>query len=396
MDKPMRFGTFIGPLHDPSHNPTLAIRRDLELVEYLDKLGYDEAWVGEHHSNGYETIPAPEMFIAAAAERTERIKLGTGVVSLPYHHPFIVADRMNFLDHLTRGRMMFGVGPGAFPSDAYMMGLDFTQSRNKMAQSLEAIKLLLTEDEPVTMETDWFTMRDARLNLRPYTYPHFEIAVASAVSPSGASLAGKMGTSLLSMAGATQTGFEALRNLWGIVEEQSAKFETTVDRSNWRVVGFFHLADTEEQARKDVRFGLKALMRFFAAGIPLFPVTKDADWTNPDEIIDTLNETGIAVIGTPDMMVDTIQRFYDQTGGFGCFLAQHHDLANRDATNYSYELLMRQVAPHFQGSTVRANANIDWIENQGGKFIETAAKAWEQAKQKYEDERTPNFVALKS
>jgi limonene 1,2-monooxygenase len=93
MDQPLRFGTFIGPLHDPSHNPTLAIRRNLELVQWLDELGYDEAWIGEHHSNGYETIPAPEIFIAAAAERTKRIKLGTGVVSLPYYHPFVVADR---------------------------------------------------------------------------------------------------------------------------------------------------------------------------------------------------------------------------------------------------------------------------------------------------------------
>jgi limonene 1,2-monooxygenase len=154
MDQPMKFGTFIGPLHDPEHNPTLAIRRDLDFVQYLDELGYDEAWIGEHHSNGYETIPAPEIFIAAAAERTQRIKLGTGVVSLPYHHPFIVADRMVFLDHLTRGRMIFGVGPGAFPSDAHMLGLDFAQSRPKMTSGLDAIMRLLTEDDPVTIETD--------------------------------------------------------------------------------------------------------------------------------------------------------------------------------------------------------------------------------------------------
>jgi limonene 1,2-monooxygenase len=396
MDQPMRFGTFIGPLHDPAHNPTLAIQRDLELVEYLDQLGYDEAWVGEHHSNGYETIPAPEMFIAAAAERTKRIKLGTGVVSLPYHHPYIVADRMVFLDHLTRGRMMFGVGPGAFPSDAHMLGLDFAQSRPKMVSGLEAIMRLLTEDEPVTMETDWFTMREARLNLRPYTYPHFEVAVASAVSPSGASLAGRNGTSLLSMAGATQTGFEALRNMWGIVQEQAVKFDKTVDRANWRVVGFFHLADTEEQARKDVRFGLQALMRFFAAGIPFFPVNKDSDYSKPDEIIDVLNDSGIAVIGTPDRMIETVSRFREQTGGFGCFLAQHHDLANREATNYSYELFMRQVAPHFQGSNVRAQANIDWIENQGGRFITAASQAWDQARQRYESERAGGTAGARS
>jgi limonene 1,2-monooxygenase len=255
---------------------------------------------------------------------------------------------------------------------------------------------LLTEDEPVTMETDWFTMREARLNLRPYTYPHFEVAVASAVSPSGASLAGRNGTSLLSMAGATQTGFEALRNMWGIVQEQAVKFDKTVDRANWRVVGFFHLADTEEQARKDVRFGLQALMRFFAAGIPFFPVNKDSDYSKPDEIIDVLNDSGIAVIGTPDRMIETVSRFREQTGGFGCFLAQHHDLANREATNYSYELFMRQVAPHFQGSNVRAQANIDWIENQGGRFITAASQAWDQARQRYESERAGGTAGARS
>ncbi|HEV3329119.1 MAG TPA: LLM class flavin-dependent oxidoreductase [Acidimicrobiales bacterium] len=386
MAQPLRFGTFIGPLHDPAHNPTLAIHRNLELIEWLDKLGYDEAWVGEHHSNGYETIPAPDIFLAAAAERTKRIKLGTGVVSLPYYHPFIVADRMVFLDHLTRGRMIMGVGPGAFPSDAHMMGLDFSESRVKMAESLDAIMQLLVAEEPVSMETSWFTMREGRLNLRPYTYPHFEIAVASAVSPSGPSLAGRSGVSLLSMAGATEAGFEALRSMWGIVQEQADRTGKVVDRANWRVVGFYHLAETEEQARRDVRFGLQALMRFFASGIPFFPVTKDADWSRPDDIIDVLNDSGIAVIGTPDRMADAVRRYRDQTGGFGCFLAQNHELANREASMYSYELFMRHVAPEFQGSSDRAIGNIEWIERQDGRFIESAASAWEQAKLRYEKE----------
>lgn len=390
MDQPLRFGTFIGPLHDPAHNPTLAIRRNIELVQWLDELGYDEAWVGEHHSNGYETVPAPELFIAAAAERTKRIRLGTGVISLPYHHPFLVADRMVYLDHLTRGRVIFGVGPGAFPSDAHMMGQDFSESRVKMAEALEAIMLLLTEDDPVTMETSWFTIREGRLNLRPYTYPHFEVAVASAVSPSGPSLAGRSGSSLLSMAGATEAGFESLRSMWSIVQEQADRFGKTVDRSNWRVVGFYHLAETEEQARKDVRFGLQALMRFFAAGIPFFPVPKNADWTRPDEIIDVLNETGFAVIGTPDRMVDAVSRYRSQTGGFGCFLAQNHELANREASMYSYELFMRHVVPEFQGSNVRALANIDWIERQDGRFIQAGAQAWEQARLRYEKNDRPD------
>ena len=112
MDWPLRFGAFIAPFHPTGQNPTLALERDLALIEHLDRLGFDEAWIGEHHSGGYEIIASPEIFIATAAQRTQRIKLGTGVVSLPYHHPFMVAQRLVLLDHLTHGRVMLGVGPG--------------------------------------------------------------------------------------------------------------------------------------------------------------------------------------------------------------------------------------------------------------------------------------------
>src|ERR1700751_918649 len=235
---PMRNGIFLAPFHPLDQDPTEALQRDLELIQHLDRLGYEEAWIGEHHSAGFEIIASPEIFIAAAAERTKRIKLGTGVVSLPYHHPFLVADRMVYLDHLTRGRVIFGVGPGAFPSDAHMMGLDFAESRVHMAEALNAIKRLLVEDDPVTVETQWFKIREGRLNLRPYTYPHFEIAVASAVAPRGPSLAGQTGSSLRSMAGATEAGFDSLRSAWGVVQDQADRTGQIVDRSNWRVVGF--------------------------------------------------------------------------------------------------------------------------------------------------------------
>jgi limonene 1,2-monooxygenase len=171
MDWPLRFGIFLAPFHAAGQNPTLALERDLELIVRLDQLGYNEAWIGEHHSAGFEIIASPEVFIAAAAQRTTNIRLGTGVSSLPYHHPLILADRMVLLDHLTRGRVMFGVGPGALPSDAFMMGIDPARQREMMEESLEAMIALLTDDKPVNMVTDWFTLKDARLQLRPYTHP---------------------------------------------------------------------------------------------------------------------------------------------------------------------------------------------------------------------------------
>src|SRR5713101_6079439 len=147
----MKFGVFLAPFHRLGDNPTLAMARDLELLEWLDHLGYDEAWIGEHHSAGWEIIALPELIIAAAAERTRHIKLGSGVTSLPYHHPFLVAQRFVQLDHMTRGRVMLGCGPGALPSDAYMMGIEPVDLRRRMEESLDAIIRLLRVEEPVTM-----------------------------------------------------------------------------------------------------------------------------------------------------------------------------------------------------------------------------------------------------
>src|SRR6202040_701565 len=157
---------------------------------WLDKLGFHEAWIGEHHSAGYEIISSPEIFIAFAAERTRNIRLGTGVISLPYHHPMMVADRIVQLDHMTRGRIMFGAGPGLLASDAIMMGIDPMTQRDRMAEALDGI-LRLFRGEIGTGKTGWDTGEGARLPRLPSTKPYPEVAVVSAVTPSGGRLAGK-------------------------------------------------------------------------------------------------------------------------------------------------------------------------------------------------------------
>src|SRR5512134_571925 len=234
--RPIRAGIFLAPFHPLDEDPTLALQRDLELIEHLDRLCYDEAWIGEHHSAGYEIIGSPEVFVAMAAERTRHLRLGTGVSSLPYHHPLMLADRMVLLDHLTRGRAMFGVGPGALPSDAFMMGIDPLRQREMMEEGLDAIVELLTSDEPVTRETSWFTLRDARLQLRPYTRPHMELAVAAQVSPAGPRAAGRHGLSLLSLGATTMGGFDALGHHWQVCEELAAEHQKQVRRDKWRLV----------------------------------------------------------------------------------------------------------------------------------------------------------------
>src|SRR5262245_56218396 len=209
----LRFGAFIAPFHPVDENPTLAIQRDLELVQHMDNLGFEEAWIGEHHSAGYELIASPEVFIAAAAERTKHIRLGTGVSSLPYHHPMMLADRINQLDHMTRGRAMFGVRPGAAVLDAMVMGIPPQAQRDRMDEAL-AVLVRLMAGEEVTHKSDWFELRQARLQMTPYSRPSVEFAVASQVSPTGARAAGRHGLGLLSLGATSTAGFNALSSNW--------------------------------------------------------------------------------------------------------------------------------------------------------------------------------------
>jgi len=345
----LRFGAFIAPHHAAGQNPTVALQRDLELVEHLDRLDFDEVWIGEHHSAGSEIIGSPEIFIAAAAERTKRIKLGTGVTSLSYHNPLWAADRMVLLDHLTRGRVMLGVGPGSLPTDSSMIGLDPTECRELLDDNLDIVMRLLN-GERVTAKTKTHNLVDAQLQMRPYSHPCFDIVVAGVASPTGPRLAGKHGLGLLSI-GATLTpeGFDALGHHFGIMEERAAEFGTTVDRNQWRLVCPMHIAETEEQAQQDVRFGLGEWIDYFGkvAAFPHF----GSGGASMEQMIQYMNHSGMGIIGTPAQARELIQKLIDQSGGFGSMLIMGTDWANPAATRRSFELIAQQVAPHFQGQS---------------------------------------------
>lgn len=361
-----RFGTFLAPFHSVKENPTLALERDFQLVEYLDFLGFDEVWVGEHHSGGMEIIASPEIFIASAAERTRRIRLGTGVVTLPYHNPFFVAERINQLDHQTRGRLMFGIGAGALPYDADMVGIDVSRIREMMDESLEVLVPLLRGDS-VTSQSDWFNLREARLQLAPFTRPHVELAIPSVVSPSGPRTAGRYGMSLLSTAATTQSAFEALPETWGICEEQAVAHSQQVDRKAWRLVGPVHIAESREKARENVRFGIQEWLHYFAhvAHLPLAAKGEG----DIDRDIDSLIDAKIAVIGTPDDLVEQIERLDRQSGGFGIFLDMAHNWADFEQTKRSYELIARYVIPCFQDRENRQREAYLWAMDKKPELL---------------------------
>jgi limonene 1,2-monooxygenase len=388
MDR-MRFGTFLAPFHPAGENPTLALQRDLELVEHLDRCGYDEAWIGEHHSAGTEIIASPEIFIAAAAERTRRIKLGTGVTSIAYHNPLWVAERMVLLDHLTRGRAMLGCGPGSLPTDSMMLGLNPTDTRELMEVDLDIIMRLL-RGETVTEKTRTHELVNARLHLRPYTEPCFDIAVAAVASPTGPRMAGRHGIGLLSI-GATlsKDGFDALAHHWNVVEERAAANGQTASRRDWRLVGLMHVAETREQAYRDVQFGIETWFRYFqkTAAFPQMAV----EGGDAKEMIDFINEAGVGAIGTVEDARAQVQRLWDQSGGFGCMLLLGHEWANPEATKRSWELIAQHVMPHFQGGAMsHAQQSLDAKAHATGKREDYAAaqlQAVATMTERYEQEK---------
>ena len=194
-------------------------------------------------------IASPEVFLAAAAERTHRIMLGTGVVSLPYHHPFMVAQRLVQLDHQSRGRVIFGSGPGALPSDAHTLGMDPMVLRDRQDEAMGVIRRLFETDDRFTYESEWFTLRDARLQLKPFQ-ERMEFAVASILTPSGMTLAGKHEAGVLSIGSMTKAGMRSLPLQWSFAEESAAKHGKKVDRKNWRIVMNWHIAETRQEAQR--------------------------------------------------------------------------------------------------------------------------------------------------
>jgi limonene 1,2-monooxygenase len=370
----MRNGIFMAPFHPIDQDPTEALHRDLELIEHLDRMGYDEAWIGEHHSAGYEIISSPELFMAAAAERTKRIKLGTGVSSLPYHNPLTLANRIIQLDHQTRGRVMFGVGPGLLPSDAIMMGIDPMVQRDRMMESLEVI-LRLFNGEVVTAKTDWFNLVEARAHLTPYTQPHPEVCVASSTTPSGGRAAGRYDLGMLCVAATARAGFDALGINWQIACDVAAEHGRRMDRSRLRLVGPVHIAETREKARENVRWGLEKYQSYFM-GLNSALLTGDAGDANKGrDPVDVLLESGSAVVGTPDDAIAQIRRLQEQQGAFGAFLQLAHNWATFDNTVKSYQLWAEHVAPVFKRASESRQASFDNTRQRGAELMGRVGEA---------------------
>src|SRR3984893_11469897 len=380
-DVTLRSGIFLAPFHPTEEDPTLAIRRDLELVEWLDRLGYEEAWIGEHHSAGFEIISSPELFIPAAAERTKRIRLGTGVVSLPYHHPLLAPNRMIQLDHMTMGRVMFGCGPGLLTSDAMMLGIAPMQQRDRMMEALDVI-LRLFRGETVTETTEWYTLKEAKLHLLPYTRRYPEVAVASTITPSGGRAAGTYDLGMLCVAATQPDGFDTLAVNWKIAQEIAAEHGRKMDPARLRLVGPMHIAETREEAMKNARFGFDKWFDYFQRINP----ARFASLPKGDPL-EILVGAGAIVVGTPEDAIKQIDRLHAKQGQFGAFLQLAHNSANWESTQQSYELYARYVVPHFRKANLHRIASLDWTTAHNQEIVAMTQAAAQAMFAKHKAER---------
>jgi limonene 1,2-monooxygenase len=373
----LQFGCFLAPHHPIGEHPVLQLRRDLELVTLLDRLGIDEFWCGEHHSSGWETIASPEMFLAAAAQHTHRIRLGTGVVSLPYHHPFNVAQRIVQLDLMSNGRAMFGSGPGALPSDARTHGIEPTLLRDRQDEALAVIIRLLEGGERFSYECDWFELHDAKLQLLPIQ-ERVPMATASTISPSGMTLAGKYGMGVLSIASNSSDGLDALPTQWSFAEAAAAEHGRTVNRADWRVLMSWHLAENEDDARRQAVDGLYRWHNEYNVWTLGRPGA-----THVDDKWELLERTagggatagGTSVIGTPDQLVAAIHRMHEVTGGFGVVMGFAHDWANPENTMRSWDLFARYVIPEVRGLTAGLRESQLFLHENQAELMGGAGRA---------------------
>jgi limonene 1,2-monooxygenase len=371
----LRIGLFLPPFHGLSESPTLAFERDLELAQFADEIGIAEFWYGEHHSGGYEIIGSPELMIAAAAQRTKRIKLGTGVVSLPYHNPLTTANRLALLDHLTRGRLMVGAGPGLLTADAYMLGMDARESRDKLDQGLSVVTRLL-RGEWVTEESSWYKLRDAHCHILPCSDP-LEICVASAMSPNGGVLAAKYDGGMLCLAATLYGGFDALTANWQIAREFAAKRGHVMTPGSVRLATDMHIAETREQALAEVREGYEVVRQYFANQSGHL-----TDGPAHDKIEDLI-ERGEAVVGTPDDAIAQIRRLEAKVPEFGCLLLFDKNWARTEQKKRSLEMIMRYVLPAINGDNENRVKSFNWQTQKRTEFFDVMMDATKRAFDKH-------------
>lgn len=357
----MRLGFFTMPLHPPGSNFTETIEHDIDQIVTLDRIGFQEAWIGEHFTAAWENVPAPDLLIARLIPVTKQIMLATGVTCMPNHNPFLIAHRIAQLDHMAKGRFAWGVGSGGFPGDFEVFGFDpkAGDHRTMTRDAIDTVLKLWSDPKPGVYEHKYWRFKvpepDAEIglgvHLKPFQKPHPPIAVAGVSAKSDTLvLAGERGWIPMSI---NIVPARILVSHWQSVEAGAKAKGRPAERRQWRIARDIYVAETTEQARTEALAGTmgrdfrgywqrllpKVKLVELAKADPAMP---DSGFT-PEYALDNL-----WIVGSPEEVAAKIRKLYADVGGFGGLLAMGHEWRPRTKWVRSMRLLAEEVAPRLK------------------------------------------------
>ncbi len=329
-DTSMKLGMFAMPLHPPGRPMSETLEEDADKVVYADQLGFDEFWVGQHMTCTTEPISSPLMFLASLIHRTKQIKLGTGVIALPNHHPVVVAAEVAQFDHMSRGRLMFGIGPGGLASDMEVFGvLDGEYRNERMMESIDTILKLWSQDPPYDIPgKHWhITLKEMvipELGVgyvpRPYQQPHPEITM-TAMSP----FSGSVKTAAIRGFGPMSANFcpeYVVKSHWQKYQEGCEEAKRKATGEDWRVARNIVIASSDEEARDRVMNPEGSNYYYFDY---LWRVLKAANYTavmkaDPKQPDDTVTVESLidsmVIFGSPKTVAEKLLAFRENVGPF--------------------------------------------------------------------------------
>ena len=352
----MEFGLFMMPVHDPKKGLQRTIKEDMDTVVLADKLGFHEAWIGEHHTIPWENLTAPDLFIAQALVKTKNIKLGTGVVLLQIHEPKMLADRIAMLDHLAQGRLYLGVGTGGAPTEFTYFDVPEDKRHARAAETIEAVLKIWEAEGEYEYNGEFHHVKvpapqmdgGLRVWCKPYQKPHPPIAVA-AVSPNSSTIewAGENGWIPMTT---EITHPNLIPTHWEAYKRGAAKAGRTPNRRDWRVAIDIHVAETTEEARNDVlNHGMAASFENYF--LHLFRLGKILDLVKPDDSVpdEAIDSKWLLdnrwIVGDPEHCLKQIVDYYNFLGGFGTLLLLSQDWDPAEKGLKSLELFSKHIAP---------------------------------------------------
>ena len=360
----------IGFFSMPSHPPECDLREghewDLQHIRWADELGFTEGWIGEHHTAPWEPHPAPDLLVIEGLRQTETIRLGPGGFLLPYHHPAELANRVAMMDHLSRGRLNFGVAASGLPSDWQMFNVDGMsgQNRDMTREALDMILRLWSDEAEFDYEGQyWHITKGAEMfgflrpHLAPLQKPHPPIGVAGLSKNSDTlKLAGERGFLPMSL----NLNPAYVGSHWDAVEEGARRTGRTTSRNEWRMVREVFVAETDEEAwRLSVDNMMGRMMGDYF--LPLLGNFGFLEFLKHDQEVADSDVTPAYcakhnwLVGSPATVAEKLETVYNDVGGFGQLLLFCFDYAhNPEAWHTSMGLLMNEVLPRVSHLTPEA------------------------------------------